>query len=84
MTLPPEDKNARNSIAAVAVASTPIWDIIIQSGLKLGFKNLRDKQVKAVSSFIKGNDVFVFLPAGYGKSLDMAHPGPCNFFFVIT
>lgn len=45
-----------------------IQDTIIQSGLKLGYEILQDKQVEAVSSFIKGNDVFVSLPTGYGKS----------------
>jgi len=43
--------------------ATLIQDIIIQSGLKLGFKKLRDKQLDVVSSFIKGNDVLCpFLP----------------------
>ena len=45
-----------------------LLDIIKQSGLKLGFQKLLDKQVEAVSSFVNGNDVFVSLPTGYGKS----------------
>ena len=45
-----------------------LLDIIKQSGLKLGFQKLLDKQVQAVSSFVNDNDVFVSLPSGYGKS----------------
>ena len=45
-----------------------LLDIIKQSGLILGFQKLLDKQVEAVSSFVNGNDVFVSLPTGYGKS----------------
>ena len=30
---------------------------------------LKDKQLEAVLSFMSGNDVFVSLPTGYGKSL---------------
>ena len=45
-----------------------LLDIIKQSGLKLGFQKLLDKQVEAVSSFVNGNDVSVSLPTWYGKS----------------
>ena len=31
--------------------------------------HLKDKQIKAISRFCSGNDVFVSLPTGYGKSL---------------
>ena len=30
---------------------------------------LKDKQLEAILSFMSGNDVFVSLPTGYGKSL---------------
>ena len=30
---------------------------------------LKDKQVEAVCAFVEGNDTFVALPTGYGKSL---------------
>ena len=42
--------------------------VICESGEKLGYKSLKDKQVEAVCSFTEGNDVFVSLPTGYGKS----------------
>ena len=34
----------------------------------LGF-NLKQKQLEAVLTFLSGNDVFVSLPTGYGKSI---------------
>ncbi len=42
--------------------------VIARQGLKLGFQVLRQKQIEAVKSFLKGQDVFVSLPTGYGKS----------------
>ena len=36
---------------------------------KLGFSSLREKQKEIVTAFAKGNDVFVSLPTGSGKSL---------------
>ena len=36
---------------------------------KLGYKELRPKQILAVRHFLRGNDVFVSLPTGNGKSL---------------
>ena len=35
----------------------------------LGYKQLRAKQEQAITQFLKGNDVFVSLPTGSGKSL---------------
>ena len=34
-----------------------------------GFEALKEKQRETVLSFLNGNDVFVSLPTGYGKSL---------------
>ena len=36
--------------------------------VKLGY-NLKDEQRKVILSFVKGEDVFVVLPTGFGKSL---------------
>ena len=36
---------------------------------RLGFSELRPKQLLAVRSFVEGHDVFVSLPTGSGKSL---------------
>ena len=33
-----------------------------------GYNNLKPGQVQAVAEFVRGRDVFVSLPAGYGKS----------------
>ena len=35
----------------------------------VGFKTLKPLQREAIRAFITGNDVFVSLPTGYGKSL---------------
>ena len=36
---------------------------------RLGFSELRSKQLQCVKSFVEGHDVFVSLPTGSGKSL---------------
>ena len=46
-----------------------VGGVIRDCGKKLGYEVLKEKQIEAVSSFIEGNDVFVSLPTGYGKSL---------------
>ena len=35
---------------------------------KLGYV-LKDEQRKVINAFVRGNDLFVVLPKGYGKSL---------------
>lgn len=42
---------------------------IVSAGEKLGFKDLKEKQLEAVTDFMQGRDVFVSLPTGYGKSV---------------
>ena len=34
-----------------------------------GLEKLKDRQMDAINSFLDGNDVFVSLPTGYGKSV---------------
>lgn len=46
-----------------------VYAAIQKSGLALGYAELKDKQVEAMTSFLKGKDTFVSLPTGYGKSL---------------
>ena len=42
----------------------------IRTGAKqLGYEDLKDKQMEAMCSFLNGNDVFVSLPTGFGKTI---------------
>ena len=45
---------------------------IEEAARAMGYQNLKKEQLKVVSSFIAGNDVFVALPTGFGKSLCFA------------
>lgn len=42
---------------------------IAESSKRLGIDYLKEKQLEAISSFVKGHDTFVSLPTGYGKSI---------------
>ena len=42
---------------------------ISESAKDLGYEKLKEKQQEAVTLFIQGNDTFVSLPTGYGKSV---------------
>lgn len=44
-------------------------DTIVQAETTLGYSNLIQEQEQAIASFVSGNDVFVVLPTGFGKSL---------------
>lgn len=46
-----------------------IDDSIDAAAVSLNFHPLKTKQCKAVEAFMRGNDVFVALPTGYGKSV---------------
>ena len=43
---------------------TAISEVALRFGLVL-----KEKQLEAMTAFVKGNDVFVSLPTGYGKSI---------------
>ena len=43
--------------------------IITEAAMKLQVKELREKQHEAVGAFLDGNDVFMSVPTGYGKSV---------------
>ena len=39
---------------------------------RMGFEDLKPKQIESVKSFVSGRDTFVTLPTGYGKSIIFA------------
>ena len=43
--------------------------VITRAAEKLGYYNIHPNQHKAVKAFLEGNDVFLSLPTGSGKSL---------------
>ena len=43
-----------------------------QSAIELGYSSLKSEQEEAVVAFVGGQDVFVSLPTGYGKTLCFA------------
>jgi len=44
-------------------------DALTLATKRVGFTTLSEQQTRAVKSFVKGNDVFVSLPTGGGKSI---------------
>ena len=54
---------------SLSSGGTDIEAAIAQALERIGFSELRPKQKLAVRSFVEGNDVFVSLPTGSGKSL---------------
>ena len=46
-----------------------VMTAVTESGKLLGYDKLKTKQLEAISAFVTGNDVFVSLPTGYGKSI---------------
>ena len=49
--------------------STGFDELILKAAACLGYTNLNPEQKRVLKAFIKGKDVFVALPTGYGKSL---------------
>lgn len=41
----------------------------VTAAVTLGYHTLRSEQKEAIVTFLRGNDVFISLPTGYGKSL---------------
>ena len=49
--------------------STKQSEAIEYAVLHLGLEALKPKQREAIASYVSGNDTFVVLPTGYGKSV---------------
>ena len=47
----------------------PIEESILHAVRRLGNHDLREQQLHAAKKFLQGNDLFVSLPTGSGKSL---------------
>ena len=44
-------------------------EIIAEVARSHGYEHLKEEQLLAIDEFVSGNDVFVSLPTGFGKSL---------------
>ena len=54
------------------MAERDLASIMRRAASALGYSALKAEQEQAITHFVNGNDVFVFLPTGYGKSLCFA------------
>ena len=52
-----------------ASSNAAIEKAIVAAADDLGYPNLKNEQLKVVTAFMQGRDVFAVLPTGYGKSL---------------
>ena len=43
--------------------------IVSKAASLLGYQHLKEKQIEAACSILSGEDTFVALPTGYGKSI---------------
>ena len=46
-----------------------IQKAVVAAASDLGYPSLKDEQLKVVTAFLEGRDVFAVLPTGYGKNL---------------
>ena len=54
----------------IVMNQPPNLDVAIQEVIqKMNLKSMKDKQTEAIQAFISGQDTFVALPTGYGKSI---------------
>ena len=68
---------------AASGVSVERLDVALQSSCRaLGVESLKEHQREAIEYFVKGDDVLVCLPTGYGKSLCFAIVPPLLSFFL--
>jgi len=46
-----------------------VYKSFLYSAQLLGYSSMKEKKVEVVHSFVDGNNTFISLPSGYGKSL---------------
>ena len=51
---------------------TDLLSTLHQASQRMGIKQLKPKQVEAITTFVSGKDTFVSLPTGYGKFIIFA------------
>ena len=57
------------SVKLMATIALPLSEVARTAAANLGYTSIKPEQESAIVSFLRGNDVFVSLPMGYGKSL---------------
>ena len=50
------------------MATDSLMATILEVGTNLGFL-LKEKKIEAINAFVRGKDVFISLPTGYGKPI---------------
>ena len=56
-------------VKLMATIALPLSEVARTAAANLGYTSIKPEQESAIVSFLLGNDVFVSLPTGYGKSL---------------
>ena len=50
-------------------SESPLEAVVWECGRKMGYDDMKPKQIEAILAFLGGRDVFASLPTGYGKSV---------------
>ena len=69
MCLVCDNYNTQTQFAFAMSDEGPIEEAILHAARRLGYHDLREQQLHSAKKFLQGNDVFVSLPTGSGKSL---------------